>query len=160
MDALLAGFSDELAKLAAPYDVDGESIDDTYKKIRKKLKHSGGRLRRLGRRAKETGPGYTTPALIGALATPLIGIIASKGKRALHNRSVKKLMRTATPAMRATLKQQLHRGPILARSRLGMSPYKEPVVTPRDIAFDAIRGGAAGSLVQWAKEQIEKDKKR
>jgi hypothetical protein len=151
MQAVLRAFSDELTKIA---EVPAEEID-----LARAMREARSKGRKEGVYEKLTSGAptkrnYITSLLIGALATPGVGLASGLVKRVLRNRSLAQLAAktSGSGAKKAILAQSLS-GPIFGRVKPGMKWNTVPLMTPEDLASQAAGGAIMGSLVQALRDR-------
>jgi len=122
MQRVIASFADELVKL-------GKEDDH---------KHATG--------------GYARSALIGALATPLVGLAANVAGRAMRNRTLAKMV---SPSKFEKLKEL---GPLIGHAPPVHLPGRtlRPAMAYDDLVSKAVSGGLTGSAVQAVRDSLSK----
>ena len=154
MEPVLAGFDDELHKLAA------RRLSEPERQQRALARD----LRRATRRAVRNPPlaglrgkssprqrDYLASAGIAALTYPLMGLLGAKVSRGLRNRATLQAMRGVSRGGRKQLKRKLETGPLIAKSHLKKQPGQ---LTSEDLAVRAAQGGVVGSLVMALRDRF------
>jgi len=149
MEPLLAGFGDELEKLAK---------DDEFAKQRRALARDLRKITRgKNRPSLESLRGKSSPrqrdyvasAAIGAAAYPAIVVLQGLVRRKLGNRALSKAMATASRKGKKRLKSRMDVSPMVG----SITAKKRPRISKQDLAAVAIRGGAMGSILQMVRDR-------
>jgi hypothetical protein len=160
MQTLLAGFADELVKIAAS-DADlREAMREAKHSVSTKVPKQDWSVRGHGAPVSRD---YLASMLLAATAVPLVGIAGKAIQRAVHNRDVRKAIRMAKfPGERMLLESEIHRGPIIARWRPNLPEQKSPLTTTSELASDISKSVLMGTVVQMLRDRFSgegKDKK-
>jgi hypothetical protein len=150
MQAVLCAFADELMKLGST--TEELNLAQAMREARSKGKKEGVYDKLTS--GSPTKRNYITSLLIGALATPGVGLASGLVKRVLRNRSLAQLAaKTSGRGARKEILAQSLSGPVFGRVKPGMRWNTIPLMTPEDLASQAAGGAIMGSVVQAMRDR-------
>jgi len=127
MQSFLAGFADELTKLADENQSNGPKTPPSK---------------------------YLKTMLLAAATVPAAKIFGRRVERFAHNKALKKAISKSTdPAVKAELAGKIESGKLMGPS-FGVDPNKRPTMTYPELAGDSARGAVAGSVIQYLRDKM------
>ncbi len=155
MDTLLAGFGDELTKLATPklseFEKKRRKSERDLRSVTEKAQARPDLFERLRGKGAPRKRDYLASAALGALTYPLIGILRGKVGRGLRNRTTLKAMASASRRERRGLRRKLESGNLVARSHL---TKKKGQLSREDMLARTAHGAVAGSLITALRDRF------
>lgn len=154
MEPVLAGFDDELQKLAVRRLTDVERQQRSLNRDLRRATQRANRGHPLGSLRGKSSPrqrDYLASAGIAALTYPLLGLLGAKVGRGLRNRATLKAMRGVPRLRRKKLHRKLETGSLIAPSHL---KTKTGQLTREDLAGRAAQGAVVGSLVMALRDRF------
>ena len=154
MEPVLAGFDDELQKLASRRMSD---VERQQRALNRDLRGAARRAKRdhpldsLRGKSSPRQRDYLASAGIAALTYPLLGVLGAKIGRGLRNRATLKAMQGVPRLTRKKLRRKLETGPLIASSHL---KKKTNQLSREDLAVRAAQGGIVGSLVMALRDRF------
>ena len=151
MQTFVQSFAGEIVKLA----VGRELVDRAYREARSDaLNSEPGILSSLRGSSAPRSRDYLSSALIGAAATPALGLVAKSIGRALRNKSIRHAMATASGDGRLMLEQQLERGPLLGKFAPTATIGELTLFSHDELLSQGAVGGLMGSAVQALRDRF------
>jgi len=153
MDGFIAGFQNELCKLAkAPAYDPAKERKDLDRAVRKITRKSGkSPVSALRGESAPRQRDYLTSGVIAAGTFPAMALLSGKIGRGLRNKSTLKAMESLSKRKAKKLSKKLETGPLVAKNHLSRKPGQ---LTRDDLLTRAASGGVLGSLVMALRDRF------